>query len=362
MLKSVKIGNRTLKFPIIQGGMGVGISLSSLAGNVMKQDCMGVISAADPGFKKPEFYTDTVQANCAALKEEIIKAKEISEGKGILGVNIMVASNDYDLYVEQAVEAGAEAIISGAGLPLHLPKLISPENNVALAPIVSSGRALNVIMKTWLKKYNASPDFVVIESSKAGGHLGFKKENILSGTCESLDKILKDVLDVIASFSGHIQKNIPVFVAGGIFDGKDIAYYLQNGASGVQMATRFIATYECDADPKYKQAILDAKDEDIAIIQSPVGMPGRAVLNKFIIKSREARVKVERCFRCLKCCDPATTPYCITKALIEAAKGNVDDGVIFCGSNAGRIKKLVSVEELINELKNETNQAMGVIL
>lgn len=360
MLKSVQLGNKELKIPIIQGGMGVGVSLSNLAGNVMKQDCMGVISAAHPGYRKETFRKDSMQANCDAILEEVQKARAISEGKGLLGVNIMVASKDYAHYVKAAIKAKVDAIISGAGLPLELPAL-AEGSKVLLAPIVSSGKAMKLIAKMWDRRHNATPDFVVVEGSEAGGHLGFKKDDLENGSCESLEIILQDVQNELHPYREKYGKSIPVFVAGGIFTGEDIAKYINLGADGVQIGTRFIATEECDADIEFKNAVINAKKEDIEIVQSPTGFPGRGIMNDFMRRNKErGNVCIKNCLNCMIPCTPTDTPYCISEALIQSAQGNLNNGLIFVGSNAWRIDKMTTVKTLIDELVQQANQALEV--
>lgn len=352
-MKTIKIGDKTLDIPIIQGGMGVGISLGNLAGNVALNGGMGVISTAHPGYRAPDFNTNTLEANLRELKNEIQKAKDIAKGKGMVAINAMVAIKDYAAMVEQAIKAGVDAIISGAGLPMNLPKYVE-NTKVKIAPIVSSSKAAKLILKTWDRKFNKIPDFIVIEGSEAGGHLGFHKEEVLNHSTQSLSEILHEVLETIKPFVEKYQQEIPVFVAGGIFDGKDIRKYVDQGASGVQMATRFIATHECDADIKYKEMFVNAKAEDIEIVKSPVGMPGRAIRTPLTATlALDKTIPVTKCYNCLIPCDPKTTPYCISKALIEAAKGNIEDGLVFSGSNGYRIDKIVSVKELITELMEE---------
>ena len=359
MLKEVRIKDKILQVPIIQGGMGVGISLASLAGNVMKEGAMGVISAAHPGYKKEGFRKNSLKCNIEAMFEEVKKAREISGGKGLLGMNIMVASKDYSEYVKAAVKAKVDAIICGAGLPLELPKLAT-DKNILIAPIVSSGRAIRLILKRWDKRHKRVPDFVVIEGSKAGGHLGFKKEELLNGTCESLDKIFDDVKNELKPFEEAYDRNIPVFVAGGIFTGSDIAHFVKKGADGVQMATRFIATEECDAAKEFKDAVINCKKEDIAIVKSPTGFPGRGIMNKFMkrVEERGKNISISSCFDCLSLCNPSDTPYCISGALIEAVKGNIDNGLVFVGSNAYRVNEMTTVHDLINELVSEANEKL----
>ncbi|MFV0379806.1 MAG: NAD(P)H-dependent flavin oxidoreductase [Anaerorhabdus sp.] len=362
MKYTLKIKDKMLPFPIIQGGMGVGVSLSSLAGNVMKQGCMGVISAAHPGYRASNFRQDSITANVQAILEESKKAREISGGKGLLAINIMAASKDYITYVKAAVRAKIDAIISGAGLPLDLPSYVE-DNSILLAPIVSSGKAAKLICRAWDKRHNKIPDFIVIESSEAGGHLGFKKDDLLEGKCELLDVIFHDVKKEILPFEEKYQKQIPIILAGGIFDGKDIANALKLGASGVQMGTRFIATNECDVAQEFKDMVINCKKEDIAIVNSPTGFPGRAIMNKFMkVRQNSENISVKSCLNCLTPCNPSFTPYCISEALIQAAKGNVDHGLVFVGSNAYRVNKMVSVKELIEELIFDMRKELGEVL
>ena len=347
------LAGRALTVPILQGGMGVGVSLGGLAGAVAACGGMGCISTADTGYREPDFEKDPVSANRRALAEEIKKAKEIAGGAGIVAINAMVATQNYADAVKTAVEAGVDAIVSGAGLPLELPGLVG-KADVALAPIVSSGRAARLILRRWAKAFGRTADFVVIEGCKAGGHLGFAEEDLLAGSCQTLDEILPEVLAEVKPFEEQFGHAIPVFVAGGVYTGEDMAHYMKQGAAGVQIATRFIPTYECDASQAYKDVLLNASAEDVRIIHSPVGMPGRALNTPLVQKLSEGmRFPPKRCARCLKGCNPAQVPYCITHALIEAVKGNVEEGLFFCGANVGRLDKMRSVRALMDELMNE---------
>lgn len=358
MMKSIQIGEFKLDIPIIQGGMGVGISLSGLAGNVAKEGAMGVISAAQIGYKKENFRVENLSANCEAIIEEVKRAREISEGNGLIGVNIMVAGKQYEDMVRATVEAGADAIISGAGLALELPKFTAG-SKILLAPIVSSGKAIRLISKVWEKRYDYAPDFVVVEGSKAGGHLGFKEEDLLAGNCQSLEEILADVERELIPYREKSGKSIPVFVAGGIYDGSDIAHFLKLGADGVQMGTRFIATDECDASIEFKEAVLNCGEEDIGLIKSPSGFPGRAIINAFVEKTRRVgNISVKNCLNCMIPCTPSDTVYCISEALIQSVKGNVDNGILFVGEIAHRVKQMTNVKDLINQLVEETDRYM----
>ncbi len=349
----LNIAGRSLTVPVLQGGMGVGVSLGGLAGAVAACGGMGCISTADTGYREPDFATNPMKANRRALAAEIKKAKQMANGMGMVAVNAMVATRNYADAVRTAVEAGADAIVSGAGLPLELPGLVGAAD-IALAPIVSSGRAAKLILKRWAKAFGRTADFVVIEGCKAGGHLGFSEEELLNGTCQPLDEILPEVLAEVKPYEEQFGRGIPVFVAGGIYTGEDIAHYTVKGASGAQLATRFITTQECDASETYKQTLLHAKAEDVRIIHSPVGMLGRALNTPLVQKLAVGmRFPPKHCARCLKNCDPANVPYCITHALIEAVKGNVEEGLFFCGANVGRLDRMYSVRELIDELMDD---------
>ena len=350
------IGQFQLKTPIIQGGMGVGVSLGHLAGAVAKEGAMGVISTVNCGYREPDFDTDPLEANKRALRNEIKYALEYAGGNGIVAINAMVATNYYEEMIQVAINSGVQAIISGAGLPLALPSLVKG-TPVAIAPIVSSGKAAKVICKSWEKDYDVIPDFLVIEGPMAGGHLGFKKDALINGTAQSVDEILPDVLKELIPFEEKYGRKIPVFVAGGVFDGSDMARLIRAGASGVQIATRFIATRECDASEGYKQMIINAKAEDAILVPSPVGLPGRALNSPLIKRIHEGgKLLPERCNLCLKACPHGDkTPYCISRALIEAVKGNVEDGLFFCGANVGRINEMTTVPALIAELVDECN-------
>ena len=352
----VQIRKKQLALPVIQGGMGVGVSLGGLAGAVAACGGMGCVSAAHAGYREPDFRQNPQEADLRGLKQEIEKARRLSNGHGLVAVNLMVAMKQYASLAQAAVEAGADAIISGAGLPLELPGLVKGAD-IALSPIVSSARAAKLILKTWDKRYGVTADFLVIEGCKAGGHLGFKEDDLLGGTAQPLEDILPQVLAELAPYQEKYGRDIPVFVAGGGLTGEDMARFRGMGAAGVQIATRLIATEECDASQGYKDAILRARGEDVRIIHSPVGMPGRALNTPLVQALAEGkRFPPKHCARCLKTCDPAAVPYCITHALIEAVKGNVEEGLFFCGENVGRLDRMRTVRELMDELVTEWRQ------
>lgn len=349
-LSSLIIGDLVAKVPIIQGGMGVGVSLSSLAGAVAREGAIGVISAAQPGYLEEDFSSNPLTANLRSLGNHIKKAKEISNN-GIIGVNIMCASKDYEEYVKCAIDNGADLIISGAGLPTDLPKLVEG-SNIKIAPIVSPPKSASVILKMWDRRYGRAADMVVIEGPKAGGHLGFSNESLEEYESKDYDKEVLEIIEIVKEYENKYNKKIPVVFAGGVFDRKDIDHYISLGCSGVQMATRFVATEECDADINFKMAYINSKKEDIVIVKSPVGLPGRAISNKFMKDRKLINEKITKCYKCLKKCNMADIPYCITGALVRAVKGDIDNSLVFCGENAYRLNKIITVKELIKELIN----------
>lgn len=354
-LKDLKIGDITAKIPIIQGGMGIGISLSRLASAVANEGGIGVIATAVIGMNEPDFAKNYLEANIRALKREIRKARELT--KGIIGVNIMVALTNFGDMVKTAIEEGIDIIFSGAGLPLNLPEYLNEKVKTKLAPIVSSARAAAIIAKKWSDKFNRVPDAVVVEGPKAGGHLGFKLKEI-NDPEYSLEKIVPEVINALKPFEEKYKKEIPVIAAGGIYTGRDIDKFLKMGAAGVQMATRFVTTYECDASEEFKKAYINASENDMVIINSPVGLPGRAIRNEFINQVSQGMRKPFKCpYHCLKTCDFRNSPYCISLALINAQRGNLQNGFAFAGANAYRATKIISVKELIDNIKQEYDEA-----
>lgn len=346
-IPTLEIGDLTAKVPIIQGGMGVGVSGPRLAAAVAREGGVGVIAGVDAGYQEPDFATDFLSANLRALKKQIRQARKLAP-EGILGVNLMVAMNHYAEMVRAAAEEGIDLIISGAGLPLKLPDLVK-DFKTRIAPIVSSAKAATAILQYWDKHYDRTADLVIVEGPEAGGHLGFSEE-VLTGEKPSVLELVQEVLEAVRPYREKFRKKISVIAAGGIFTGEDLAKCLQAGAGGVQMATRFVATDECDADLSFKEAYVGAREEDIVIIKSPVGMPGRALNNSFLRKVAARGDEIKSCFRCLKGCNPKSAPYCISNALIRAVNGDVENGLVFVGSNAYRVDKIVSVHALIEEL------------
>lgn len=358
------IGDITVDIPIVQGGMGVGISLSGLASAVANEGAIGVIAAAMIGMREPDVASNPVEANCRALKNEIAKAR--AKTSGIIGVNIMVALTTFTQMARAAIESKVDIIFSGAGLPLDLPRQLrelceekKEEFRTKLVPIISSGRAAKVIAKKWLARFGYLPDAFVVEGPKAGGHLGFKPEEIADGN-HALEVIVPEVLDAVKPLEDEHGRAIPVIAAGGVYTGADIFNFLKLGASGVQMGTRFVVTHECDADIRFKESYLKATKDDITIISSPVGMPGRALNNEFIAKSREGLKKPFKCiFHCVSTCRREETPYCIAQALISAMRGNLKGGFAFCGENVYRVNEIISVHELMEKLELEYDEAVA---
>lgn len=350
-MKPLVIGDLVAKVPIIQGGMGVGVSRASLAGAVAKAGGIGVISCAHVGYDEEDFEKNPLQVNLRALKNHIKKAKENCKD-GVVGVNIMVAIENYELFVKEAINAGVDLIISGAGLPNKLPSF-TKGSSVKIAPIVSSAKAANLILKIWDKKEKSTADLIVVEGPKAGGHLGFNSKDLANIDSIDYDKEFEEILKVAKIYGEKYNKDIPVVAAGGISTADDVKKYIELGASGVQVGTRFVTTHECDAHENFKMSYINANEENIKIVKSPVGLPGRAIRNKFIEKVETSRPAITKCYNCLVPCNPKDTPYCISEALINAVKGDIDNGLLFCGSDAYKIDKISSVKEVIEELTSK---------
>lgn len=369
-IRPLKIGELLVERPVIQGGMGVGISLSSLAGAVAKAGGLGIISTAQIGFREPDFRENPLKANLRAIGSELNRAREIAP-EGVIGFNIMVATRNYEEYVKAAVKAGADIIISGAGLPVSLPEYVREAEGKAgdlaaklktkLAPIVSSLKSVSVICRLWERKYQTTPDMVVIEGPLAGGHLGFSREQLaeLEADTENPDitfhksvyeEEVRSIIGFVRELGKKHDKQIPVVTAGGIYTHEDVMRQFELGADGVQVATRFVTTQECDAPDAYKQAYIQARAEDIVITKSPVGMPGRAIRNAFLRQVETERKPPKHCYQCLEHCEQAVIPYCITDALVQAALGNTEQALLFCGSNAYRADRIETVPEVMENL------------
>ena len=320
-MKNFKIGDKLTRFPLIQGGMGVGISLGRLAGTVAKEGGIGIISTAQIGYREKDFDRNTEEANQRAILSEMKKARRISPD-GIIGYNIMVALKEYASHVKAAVQSGADLIISGAGLPTELPALVSG-SKTKIAPIVSTDKSAKVILKYWERKYKRTADLVVIEGPQAGGHLGFHKEELDSYTPEAYDNEIRKIVQTVKSYAAKFGTEIPVVAAGGIATHEDVKHVLDLGVDGVQ----------------------------VAIVKSPVGMPGRAIMNPFMqhVMAGE-KIPHSPCHRCLAKCSPGEIPYCITDKLIAAVKGDVENGLLFCGAKAYMADKIETVHDVIADL------------
>ena len=356
-LEPLIIGDLEIKIPIIQGGMGVKVSTASLASAVANCGAAGTIASVGLAYGIDEKGREFVEASNEALQKEIRLAKKLT--KGVVGVNIMVALSNYEDLARTAAKENVDFIISGAGLPLSLPEF-TKATSVKLIPIVSSPRATELIIKTWKRRYDRLPDAIVVEGPMAGGHLGFKFEDLKLHTTTSLEDLVVDILKVVKGYESEFGISIPVIAAGGIFDGKDIAKFLRLGVKGVQMATRFVATFECSVPDEFKKLYIAAREEDIVIIDSPVGLPGRTIMTKFVHKVIHGEKMPFKCsYKCLRTCEPTLVPYCIAKALCNAVDGDLDNAVVFAGSNVAKVKEIVSVKDLIHELVDETNAVLA---
>lgn len=348
-MKNLKIGEKLTKVPLIQGGMGVGISLGRLAGTVAREGGIGVISTAQIGYREPDFERDPAEANLRAIESEMKKARSISPD-GIIGYNVMTALSEHAAHVKAAVKAGADIIISGAGLPVDLPAL-TQGSRTRIAPIVSTDKSANVILKYWDRKYKRTADLVVIEGPEAGGHLGFRREEIEDYSRAAYAEEIRKIIKTVQKYAQKYNTEIPVVAAGGIYDSSDVKRIMALGVDGVQVATRFVTTEECDADIRYKEAYVKASREDIQIVKSPVGMPGRAIVNSFMKRVINGeKIPHSPCHRCLAKCSPAEIPYCITDGLVNAARGNIENALLFCGAQAWRAEKIDTVREAVQEL------------
>lgn len=354
---SLKIGSHIAKVPIVQGGMGIGISLAGLAVAVANEGGIGVIATAGVGLSEPDFSSNYLAANIRALKKEIRTARE--KTRGVLGVNIMVALSNFGDMVKTSITEGIDVIFSGGGLPLDLPQFMESGSRTSLVPIVSSGRAAKLLCKRWSTRYGRLPDAFVVEGPMAGGHLGFKPDE-LDDPRFRLENLVSEVVEAVGDYPLDDGTNIPVIAAGGVYTGEDIAKMFKLGASGVQLGTRFVTTKECNASEGFKQAYIDAVAEDIVVIESPVGMPGRAIRNQFLDDVAEGKRKPYKCpYHCIRTCDYEKSPYCIFFALIAAQRGKFNRGFAFAGSNAWRATEITTVKELMDSLAEEYAAAVG---
>lgn len=357
-MNALKIGDLTAKLPIVQGGMGVCVSLSNLASAIANEGGIGVISAVGIGMTEPNYRQNFRESNKIALRKEIRKAR--LKSNGIIGVNIMLAVSDFDDLLKVALEEQIDVVFMGAGLPLKVLSTIEPsarENiKTKFVPKVSSARAAKLIFKHWLEKYNRIPDAIVIEGPLSGGHQGFSK-NDLENSLISLTSIVKDTIFELDWFEQKLGKEIPVIAGGGIYNGNDMFDIMNAGAKGVKMGTRFVTTTECDVSDEFKQNYLSCSKNDITIIDSPVGLPARVVTNNFVKEIQQGKQKPIKCpWKCLKTCDYKKAQFCIAEALFNAAKGNFQYGFSFAGTKAYLASSITSVNETINQIKNEYNQ------
>lgn len=351
MVKPLKIGEYTVKYPLIQGGMGVRISGGSLAGHVAKCGGVGLVAAAGIALNSGLFNgRNFLQAEPEAFKAELKKAYEIAPD-GIIGVNVMVALSDFEQLVAAAIEGGAKVIVCGAGLPLTLPALTAHAPHVALVPIVSSLRAAQLIVRKWDKGFHRLPDAIVVEDpDTAGGHLGEKLERIGSGEYDQY-RTVREIKDYL--HTEFPEAAIPIIAAGGVWDRADLLHALEQGADGVQMASRFVPTVECDAADAFKQAYLNCRKEDIGLIMSPAGLPGRAILNnQEQIRQYDVDHNTVCGMGCLKKCSykESGERFCIISSLDRAQRGDVEAGLVFCGTNAWKADRISTVQEVFDEL------------
>ncbi len=353
-MNALQIGDLTVPVPIVQGGMGIGVSLSGLASAVANQGGIGVISSVGIGMSYESKGKYSRKSNLEGFIREIRKAKELAPN-GILGANIMLAITDFDDMFKVALDEKLDIVFVGAGLLIKKPATVTMDEFVnsktKIVPKISSARAAELTFRIWANSFGRVPDAVVVEGSKAGGHLGFKK-NELKGETKSLTEIMKETKEVLKKYEERFSQKIPVIAGGGVYTGEDMYETMQAGADAVKLGTRFVTTYECDADIKFKMQYLNAsKPEDVVIIDSPVGLPGRAINNKFLEQISAGEKKPVSCsWQCLKGCDYRKIPYCIAEALFNAASGNLDKGFAFAGSNGYRATKIETVEEVFDDL------------
>lgn len=357
-LKPLRINGKEVKFPIIQGGMGIRISLGKLAKACMNSGIVSTISAAQVGFLNKNFRKDPLGENKKALIKEISEIRRTNPD-GILGVNLMHAINDYDKYASFLATQDIDFIVSGAGLPVDLPEYIK-DTKVKGAFIISSARAARLLLKAWDRRYQYMPEFIVCEGPLAGGHLGFSKEDFESGNVESLESIIKTTKEIIKPFEEKYGVSIPVIAAGGVHDGHDMAKMIKVGADGVQIATRFIASHECDASDEYKEMIINASEEDIVRVESPAGLPGRAIRNYLTNYLETRKMKVSYCVNCLKTCKKVGIPYCITEQLGNSAGGD-NTGLIFTGAKAYLIDRIEYVDTIVKQIIQECRRDLSLI-
>jgi nitronate monooxygenase len=359
-MQSFNIGDLQIQLPVIQGGMGVAVSLSGLASAVANEGGIGVISAAGIGMTEPDFRRNFQEANKRALAREISKARSLTSG--ILGVNIMMALTDHEALIKVAIEEKIDVIFLGAGLPLNIPRFIQDAglagHHTKLIPKVSSAKAASLIFRYWESKYGFIPDAVVVEGPLAGGHLGFHKDN-LTRNMVPLHQLVKDTALVLIPFEKTHRRLVPVIAGGGLYTGKDIYEIMKSGATAVKIGTRFVTTHECDASIEYKNSYLAAGKEDIILIDSPVGLPGRVVNNKFVQQIMNGEVRPFKCpWKCLLSCNYKEAPFCIAQALFNSANGNMEEGFAFAGTNAWMATEINYVSDVFSDLVTGYNHEL----
>ena len=360
-MEALQIGNLKVDVPIIQGGMGVCIALSGLASAVANEGGVGIISAVGIGMTEPNYRKNFKESNIIAFRKQIRKAR--MQTNGVIGANIMLAVSDYEDLLKVAIEENLDMVILGAGLPLQRPCTISEESfretKTKFIPKLSSAKAVKLIFSYWSTKHNRIPDAVVIEGPLAGGHLGFKKDDLEHDTFD-LNTIVKESKEVLKPYEQKYGKHIPIIAGGGIYTGQDIYEVMEAGANAVKMGTRFVTTHECDANIKFKESYLDSSKNDISLIQSPVGLPGRVIKNKFVEQIQNGEQKPVKCpWKCLKNCNFKEVPFCIAEALFNAGQGDMENGFAFAGTNAYKATEIQSVKEVMASLMDEYYMAAG---
>jgi len=347
-LPGLRIRNIEVPVPVIQGGMGVRVSAFSLASAVSNHGAIGTIASV--GLGNPELYAkDYVKGSSDSLALEIRRAKARTSGP--LAVNVMVALSNYEPLVRTAVDEGADMIISGAGLPLSLPRYVG-DSDVALVPIVSSARAADVIFRSWTRKTCRMPDAFVVEGPLAGGHLGFALEDDLAFPENRLETVVADVVRVVQQHAAETSTDpVPVIAAGGMFQRSDVDRMFDAGASGVQVGTQFVCTYECAVDDAFKKVYIGATESDVVLFRSPVGMLARAVKTPLLEKVLNGeKIKFPCMYKCLRTCAGLKAPFCIARALINARNGNIEEGLVFAGSNVDRVSEITTVKAILDKL------------
>lgn len=357
-MNTLRIGNIEAKVPIVQGGMGVAVSLSGLASAVANAGGIGIISAAGIGMREPDYNKNFRNANKTGLRKELQKARSLT--KGIIGVNIMMALTDHEELIKVAIDEKADLVIMGAGLPLKIPAMLAEAGykdfHTRLVVKVSSGKAAKLIFQYWANKYNRVPDAVVVEGPLAGGHLGFKRQDLV-GDVVPLKKLIEDTVAEVRVFEQQFNMEIPVIAAGGIYTGKDMYDIMQAGAKAVKLGTRFVTTHECDVSMEFKESYIKCSEKDITLISSPVGLPGRVVRNNFVDEIEQGHTKPFKCvWNCLSSCNYKEAPYCIAQVLLNSANGKMGDGFAFAGSNAYRATKIEHVSDIVDELVLDYNR------